>query len=448
MTFDNWDRVQELFLASADLLADDQQQFLDAACAGDNALRSEIESLLASDRKGSHLIQNAVECEAYQILDSQALAGQLLGPYRLLREIGRGGMGEVYLASREHPYRKDVAIKVVKRGMDTEDVLRRFRGERQILANLEHPYIARLIDGGATDDGRPFLAMEFVEGQPIDEYCEDRQLSVADRCRLFLKVCEAVSHAHRNLVIHRDLKPGNILITTDGNPKLLDFGVAKILDTEIAHNATAYPGFGRPLSPDYASPEQVRGPANSTATDIYSLGVILHELLTGLRPHRITSADPGSLEKAICEAEIRQPSAALAGVPGKDRLRKQLQGDLDNIVRKATRKGPSRRYVSVDGFARAVQCYLDCRPVVARKDSLWYRAAKFARRRRFFLMAAAAVIASLLGGIVVSLSQARQARQARRAAEIHRDTAIAQRQRAEERLAQIVSLSNLSLSDV
>jgi len=444
----NWDRVEELFLAAADLPAGEQQRFLDAACAGDETLRNEVESLIASDRKTGDGIEMAIQREASALLDSPTSIGQSIGSYRVIREVGRGGMGAVYLASRDAPFRKEVVIKLVKRGMDTDDVLRRFQAERQILANLDHPYIARLIDGGSTDDGRPFLVMEFVDGEPIDHYCSSHDLSIEDRCRLFLKVCEAVSHAHRNLVIHRDLKPGNILITNEGSPKLLDFGVAKILDPELDHNVTRQTSSSPAMTPAYASPEQVRGTAVSTATDVYSLGAILHELLTGLRAHRITSSEPGEIERAICESEIVAPSVALAGRAGMERLRKQLRGDLDNIVMKAMRKEASRRYSSVEHLAEDVQNYMESRPVLARKDSVWYRWAKFARRHRVALVASAAALASLLGGIVMALFQARAAQQARRAAEMHRDLAIREQQRAEDRLAQIISLSNLSLSDV
>lgn len=445
----NWSRVEELFLAAADLPGAERQRFLDDVCAGDEALRNEVESLIACDGKSRDSIETAIEGEAAALLDSPTPIGQSIGPYRVIREVGRGGMGAVYLASRDAPFRKEVVIKLVKRGMDTDDVLRRFHAERQILANLEHPYIARLIDGGSTEDGRPFLVMEFVEGgEPIDRYCSSRDLSVADRCRLFLKVCEAVSHAHRNLVIHRDLKPGNILITAEGCPKLLDFGVAKILDSGLDHSVTAQTSSGPAMTPAYASPEQVRGMAARTATDIYSLGAILHELLTGLKAHKITSSAPGEIERAICESEIVAPSAALAGKAGTERLRKQLRGDLDNIVMKAMRKEASRRYSSVEHLAEDIQNYLESRPILARKDSLWYRFVKFARRHRVGLAASAAVIASLMGGIVIALFQARAARQARLAAEMHRDMAIREQQRAEDRLAQIISLSNLSLSDV
>ena len=343
----------------------------------------------------------------------------------------------MYLAVRDDDeFHKRVAVKVVKRGMDTEEVLGRFRRERQILANLDHPYIARLIDGGSTEDGRPFLAMEFVDGEPIDRYCASRSLPVGERCRLFLKVCEAVSHAHRNLVIHRDLKPGNILITREGSPKLLDFGVAKILIPDLDYSHTLHPKSGGPLTPDYASPEQIRGQAAGTATDVYSLGVILYELLTGVKVQRVESTDPGELEKAICETTPPNPSA----VSEKQR-RKQLQGDLDNIVLKAMQKEPARRYASVDQFADDIRAYLESRPVIARKDSLWYRTAKFARRRRYPLLAAAAVVLSLIGGIVMAMFQAQQAR-------VARDAAVSAQRSAEGRVAQMVSVSNRSLSDV
>jgi serine/threonine protein kinase len=383
-----WDRVELLFLEAAELRPEARPLFLDDACAGNPQLRAEVESLLANDIEADTLISRPLEQESALVLNWTPLEGERLGSYRLIREIGRGGMGAVYLATRDDDqYQKQVAVKVVRRGMDTADVLQRFRHERQILAGLEHPFIARLIDGGCTQDGRPFLVMELVEGERIDRYCRDRNPPIEDRCRTFLKVCEAVSYAHRKLVVHRDLKPGNILLTVDGSPKLLDFGLAKILDPEIDGRLTQAAAQSRPLTPDYASPEQLRGEALTTATDIYSLGVILRELLAGTRPNR----------------------------------------DLDNIVIMATRQEIDRRYVSVDEFAQDIRCSLDSRPVKARADSLWYRTAKLLRRRRWALLAAAAVLASLVGGIVIAMSQAR---------------------RAEDRLAQMVSLSNNSLSDV
>src|SRR5579872_894949 len=267
---DNWHRVERLFLEAADLPAEEQKRFLESACSGDAELRAEVDSLLASDRQNGEAISSAVELEAALLLEAPNALDRI-GPYRVVKEIGRGGMGAVYLAVRDDDeYRKQVAIKVVKPGMDTDEVLGRFRHERQILANLDHPFIARLLEGGTTSKGRPFFVMDYVEGVPLDVFCRTRALSVAARCRLFLKICEAVSHAHRNLVVHRDLKPGNIFVTADGTPKLLDFGVAKLLSTEGGAGITAT-AVAQPLTPEYASPEQVRGLGITTATDVYAL---------------------------------------------------------------------------------------------------------------------------------------------------------------------------------
>jgi eukaryotic-like serine/threonine-protein kinase len=462
----DWDRVQSVFLAVADLPPPDRAHFLDTVCAGDPELRDEVESLLQSDLKRGKTIRTAVRSEASLLFDSRTLIGDRLGAYRIVKEIGRGGMGAVYLAVRDDDqYQKQVAIKVIKRGMDTDEVLGRFRHERQILANLDHAYIGRLIDGGSTPGGQPFLVMEFVEGQPIDQYCRDRHLTLHDRCKLFLKTCEAVSHAHRNLVVHRDLKPENILITPDGAPKLLDFGVAKILQSDTDRGSTATIGHSRPLTPDYASPEQILGQAVSTATDVYSLGVIFHELLSGAKPYRIDRSHPGDWERIICEEEIARPSDSASD----DRMRKHLRGDLDNIVLMAMRKEANRRYASVDQFAEDIHRFLDCLPILARKDSWRYRTLKFTRRHRFTLVAATAVVASLVAGTVIAFSQARQADAARKVAEIHRESAdrariaaeaehkIAEQQRdvavrervlSEERLTQMVGLSDRSLAEV
>ncbi len=425
----DWDRVQSVFLAVADLPPKERAHFLDTACAGHSGLREEVESLLQSDLKRGKTIRAAVRGEASLLFDSRTLIGDRVGAYRIVKEIGRGGMGAVYLAVRDDDqYQKQVAIKVIKRGMDTDEVLGRFRHERQILANLDHAYIARLIDGGSTPGAQPFLVMEFVEGRPIDQYCRERNLTLNDRCRLFLKTCEAVSHAHRNLVVHRDLKPENILITSDGSPKLLDFGVAKILQAETDRSVTATIGHSRPLTPDYASPEQIRGNTVSTATDIYSLGVIFHEMLTGSKPYVIDRSHPNEWERIVCEDEIPRPSDAVRD----DRLRKHLRGDLDNIVLMAMRKEANRRYASVDQFGEDIHRYLDCRPVLARNDSWRYRTLKFTRRHRFTLLAATAVLASLVAGTVIAFSQARQADAARRVAEVHRESAELERAKAEE----------------
>jgi tetratricopeptide (TPR) repeat protein len=413
-----WAQMEKIFLDAADLPREQQADFLDRACGDDLELRAEVQSLLDSDRKSGEKITRAVEDEAQSLFGLSPIIGSRLGAYRVVREIGRGGMGAVYLAVRDDDqFQKNVAIKLVKRGMDTSEVLSRFRHERRILAGLDHAYIARLIDGGTAPDGRPFFVMDYVEGQPIDTYCRDQALSIPDRCRLFLKVCEAVSHAHRNLVVHRDLKPGNILVAPDGTPKLLDFGVAKLLDTGSDPNLTVTGMQARLITPQYASPEQVMGRPVNTSTDVYSLGSVFYELLTGSCAQHLDSTSPEEIERVICLQEVPPPSAAKAGVPA----------DLDNIVLMAMRKDPARRYQSVDQFADDIRRYLAGRPVIARKDSMAYRAGKFIRRNRLMIAAASLVVASLVGGIVIATFQAR---------------------RAERRLTQMVELANRSLFDV
>ena len=463
---DNWDRIQSLFLETADLPPEEQARFLDTACADDADLRSELDSLLASDRRNGEAISAAVEGEAALLLENQALIGSRLGAYRVIKELGHGGMGAVYLAERDDgEYRKQVAIKVVKRGMDTVDVLERFRHERQILANLEHPYIARLLDGGATFDGRPFFVMEFVEGQPLDDYCDEHKLDIKARCRLFLGICEAVSHAHRNLVVHRDLKPGNIFVTPDGTPKLLDFGVAKLLsaDPEVASTLTVA---ARPFTAEYASPEQVRGLPVSTATDIYSLGAVLYELLTGERAQQITSRTPVEVERVVCKAEVGRPSLIAPGI----------DSDLDNIVLMAMRKEAERRYPSVDRFADDIRRYLTGLPVTARQDSFSYRTGKFLRRNQLKIAVAGLVFSSLIIGLVAALSQWQRAEAARSVADSQRvaaenerslaevearvaeaaradearqhEIAETQRARAEQRLTELIQLADRTLFDI
>src|SRR5581483_1391758 len=435
MRSDYWDRVANLFESAADLSPVEQKHFLDSACTGDAELRAEMDALLASDRKNGAGISAAVASEASLVFDSPR-PGDRLGPYRVVREIGRGGMGAVYLATRDdNQFHKQVAIKIVKRGMDTAEVLARFRYERQILANLEHPYIASLYDGGTTADGRPFFAMEYVEGRPVDAYCRDRAIDIAARCRLFLRICEAVSHAHRNLVIHRDLKPGNILITEQETPKLLDFGLAKLLARDTDPQITA--AMARHFTPGYASPEQVLGLPVTTSTDVYSLGAILYELLTGEPAHRFSENSEQEMRRVICETAPPAPRAVV----------RDLDPDLDNSVLMAMRKEPERRYASVDQFAADLRNYLESRPVLARKDSLIYRSAKFAGRNRLALAAGAAVVASLLAGMVVAFSQVREARTARQIAEQNRAAATIERQRAEDLRSQVGGVSNRLLSE-
>jgi serine/threonine protein kinase len=469
----DWERIQELFFAAADLPVTKRAGYLDRACNGDAALRSEVESLLKADARSECAIAAIVGSEVNALLDDDApLAGTRMGPYRLIKEIGRGGMGSVFLGERDdEQYRKLVAIKVVKRGMDSSEVLARFRHERQILASLEHPYIARLIDGGTTPDGSPFFVMEYVQGQPINAYCRDQNLNIEARLRLFLRVCEAVAYAHRSLVVHRDLKPGNIFVAAEGIPKLLDFGVAKLLDPGNDPGLTATLAGMGPLTPEYASPEQIRGLPITTAADVYALGAILFELLTGSRAQRIDTHTPAEIERVVCQTDTPRPStvARVAGAP-------RIDGDIDNIVLMAMRKEPERRYGSVNQFADDISRYLDGKPILARQDSVVYRTRKFVGRNRLALTAALLIILSLLGGIVLAERQAHQAESARRSAETQRQAAEYERARAEaqrqvaereraraeaeaqvarteqersrRRLAQMLQLANSSLFDV
>jgi tetratricopeptide (TPR) repeat protein len=422
MAIENWERIQDLFFASVDLPREDQARFLDEHCGLDPSLRREVESLLAADHpKMGEKVFAAIEAEAQSLANVPTPVGSRLGAYRVVKEIGSGGMGTVYLGTRDDElYQKQVAIKLIRHGMDTADVLDRFRHERQILANLDHPYIARLIDGGTAPDGRPFFVMEYVEGTPVDTFCSERSLDATARCRLFLLICEAVSHAHRNLVVHRDLKPGNIFVSGNGTPKLLDFGVAKLLDAnaESGSAKTMSPGL---LTPEYASPEQVRGLAVTTASDVYSLGAILYELLTGTRAHSLAGRSALEIQRVICEEEVRRPSLCDPS----------LDADLENIILMAMRKEPERRYQSVDQLAEDVRRHLDGRTVLAHQDSLQYRAGKFAHRHRAAIAGAALFIAVLIGGTAAATLQAKRAIREQEIAEQQRQRAIESQARAE-----------------
>ncbi len=333
-------------------------------------------------------------------------------------------MGAVYLAARaDDEFQKQVAIKIVAAPLGDEDLLRRFRRERQILAELEHPQIARLLDGGTTEEGLPYLVMEYVDGVRIDEYCRTNRLPIDDRLRLFLRVCDAVQFAHNNLVIHRDLKPGNILVTSDGQPRLLDFGIASLVtadnDTPTATRTVAA------MTPEYASPEQMRNERVTAGSDVYSLGVVLYELVAGVPAHDLSGKRPDEVYRIVTEEAPVAPSVA-AGRAGRHALARQLRGDIDAIVSVALRKEPQRRYASVALLAEDVRRTLEGLPVVARGESLSYRARTFVRRHRVGVAAAAAIALSLVAGIVATTMQARVAEEQRREAE-------SQRVRAERR---------------
>jgi serine/threonine protein kinase/tetratricopeptide (TPR) repeat protein len=398
---ERWRRVNDLFLAAVEQPSASRAAWLEAQCEGDAELRLEVESLLQADAPpdAASLVARAVTSAiAESALTAPAIGTQKVGPYRILREIGQGGMATVYLAVREGgDFEQRVAIKVV-RGLLGGDALRRFRAERQILASLEHPSIARLLDGGTTADGVPYLAMEYIEGVPIDQYCNQRGLAFRERLQLFCRVCDAVAHAHRNLVVHRDIKPSNILVTADGTPKLLDFGIARLIADDGPSGMPLTMTGMRMLTPEYASPEQVRGEPITTAADVYSLGVLLFELLTGQRPLAFATRQTGEIERVVCTVEPRRPSTAVKS----SKESRQLAGDLDTIVLTALRKEAARRYASASHLAEDIRRHLDGRTVIARQPTWTYRSSRFIRRHRAGV-AIAAVFAMLVIGFGVTL---------------------------------------------
>lgn len=383
----DWDRIDEIFLAAADLPPAEQERFVRAVCNGNSHLLRTIQQLLQAERTGPDLA-SAIEFEARSLLGEQPLAGMRLGAYRVVRAIGHGGMGTVYLAERaDDEFSKQVAIKVVRGGgFPGQEWGARFRQERQILARLEHRYLARMIDAGTTAEGVPFLVMEYVAGVPVTRYCEQWAVPFKNRLELFLKVCEAVQYAHQNLVVHRDLKPGNILVEEDGTPRLLDFGIARLLEADNGNSTTAFPETLQALTPQYASPEQVRGEAVTTAADVYSLGAILFEMLVGQPAHSLAGKSNLTVLKEICEADVTIPEAA------------GIDPDLKNILRKAMQKEPHLRYASAEHFADDVRRYLEHQPVLARPQTLVYRTRKFLRRYRAWTVAACVVALVLIAG--------------------------------------------------
>jgi len=422
LTAQEWVRLQEIFDAAVELPPDNRASYLDETCKDDPALRLEIESLLRAVEEDTGFHEPIGWAAASSLRGSLPTIGDRLGPYQITGVIGQGGMGVVYRAVRaDDEYNKEVAIKVAAFGLSTPGLRQRFLRERQILANLDHPYIARLLDGGTTVGGFPFFVMEYVKGWPMDVFCRERELSNRARCELFLRVLEAVSYAHRNLVVHLDLKPSNVLVTADGNPKLLDFGVAKLLSGNLDPSRTATITTLGLFTPEYSSPEQVCGLPVTTATDVYSLGVIFYELLTDRRAQPISIPNPDEVRRIVCRGEPCEPSQIVPSV----------DADLDKIVLMAMRKESERRYQSVDQFAEDIRRHLEGKPVLARQDSLSYRAGKFVRRNRLQIGAIALVLASLSVGLVVSIGQARRAQAALRVAESQRLIAVREKVRAE-----------------
>ncbi len=431
---EDWDEIDRIFDAALDMPVPERAAFLAEACAGRPIILRQIERLLAASDEAKeadflaplpHQLNGA--SVRHFMGEEQLPAGEKVGVYEIVRPIGRGGMGVVYLAERSFGrFKKPVALKVVKRGMDTEEIVQRFRFERQILAGLEHAHIARLLDGGVTEDGLPYFVMEYVEGKPIDQYCDDRKLTIRQRLKLFKAVCEAVAYAHRNLVVHRDLKPGNVLVSADGEVKLLDFGIAKLVDPDTSTSTVPITDAAeRRMTPEYAAPEQVRGEATTTATDVYALGVILYEMLSGHRPYRFKTRLLTEIEEKICQEVPGRPSTAVLRAEGDDtpdeigrqrslspgKLRKVIAGDLDAITMMALKKEPELRYASAGELARDLGRYLERRPVRAARDTAAYRLRKFVERYRTTVMVAAFAAFTIVAGAGTTWWQSYEKRQ-------------------------------------
>ena len=391
---DRFRRVDAIFDAAIDLSVEEQAKYLDDACAGDDAMRAEVVALLREYNSSDSFLDAPAAQIAAPLLDAAAaLAGPVpdrVGQFRVVREIGRGGMGRVFLAERiDGQFEQRVALKVIQSG--APGIVKRFIEERRILALLTHPGIARLIDGGITTGGLPYFAMELVDGEPIDRYCETRSLSLEERIDLVARVCDAVSYAHRHLVIHRDLKPSNILVTADGQVKLLDFGIAKVLGPHGPGDLTQTEF--SVMTPEFAAPEQIRGTSISTATDVYSLGVLLYMLLTNERPYDIHGKSPAEVERIVCSEIPAKPSARAASDV------RRMRGDLDLIVMTALQKEEDRRYRSPAELAEDLRRHREGRPILARKDSTPYRLGKFVGRHRMAVTASTLIVAGLVGGM-------------------------------------------------
>ncbi len=419
MNSEKWQKIKSIFDEAVEFAPAEREKFLATASIDDEIL-AEVKKMFAADEES--LIQHS---PFSQLSENGNKAPEKIGNYKIVHEIGRGGMGAVYEAVRDDgQFSQRVAVKIIKRGMDSDEIVRRFRNERQILAELQHPNIARLFDGGVSEEGSPFYVMEFIEGLPIDAYSRENDLSVAEKLDLFCQVCAAVSYAHSQLIVHRDLKPSNILITNDRSVKLLDFGIAKVLNAD-SQETPGPDGTATQLgmmTPAYASPEQIRGEKVTTVSDVYSLGIVLYELLAGERPYQTSGKSYPELIELIANTQPRKPSdtasvSTAAAPKGSNLKNSSLKGDLDNIALKALQKEPLRRYRSVEQFSEDIKRYLAGQPVSARPDTFSYRFSKFARRNKVSLIAAALVFLSLCAGIAIAVWQARRAEQQRVLAE-------------------------------
>jgi eukaryotic-like serine/threonine-protein kinase len=407
MNTERWQRMNELFHPALQLSRSRRTEFLEQACAGDTGLYRELVALLKSSQPVGTTLRNVVAAEVKRLASDVvgAQIGRRIGAFRLIKLLGTGGMGAVYLAERDDAeFSHRVAIKILLHAVVSSEAIARFRDERQILAALEHPNIVRLLDGGSGDDQLPYLVMEHIEGTTLTRYAEHRQLPVRARVELMRQVCTALQYAHQNLVVHRDIKPSNILVDIDGTPKILDFGIAKLLAPGAAFEREARTRTGAGMfTPEYASPEQARGDAVSTASDVYSLGAVLYELLTGRSPHR-AAGSALDIRRVICEVDPPRPSTIAPHA-----RRRELAGDLDNIILKALHKEPARRYASMEQLGEDLRRWLDGLPVLARTPTFGYSALKFVRRNKLAVVAAMLVVCTLLAATVVSLRQARRA---------------------------------------
>src|ERR1035437_2736053 len=440
-----WQKIKPILDDVLVIEPDARSTFIRQACGNDDELISEVEALLDLDNLDSDPLERSAHDHLFPAHD-RSLIGEQIGKYKIVSELGVGGMGAVYLAERaDGAYTKKVALKLIKHGSNSRMILKKFVTERQILASLQHEKIAQLIDGGAADDGSPFIVMEYVEGTPITDYVTQNDLELNEKLELFLEVCSAVAFAHQNLIIHRDLKPSNIFVNDKGVPKLLDFGIAKPLEVDSAEGVTATHQFV--FTPEYTSPEQVRGEKLTTAADIYSLGVILYELLIGRRPYRTDNRNITEIIRVGCASQAIAPSRAITKEdkdgptpdgqpPTKNEKSKRsrrerassLKGDLDSIVLKALRQEPDRRYSSDELFAQDIRRYLAGLPVAARADTWRYRTGKFIRRHRVSVAAAILIALSLCAGFVATIMQAR--------------IAAVERARAENRFNDVRHLAN------
>ena len=417
-------RIEELFEAALEQPSAGRVDWVNQACAHEPDVAATVLDLLRAHEHAAGILEESLPRRSAEQKPAEDI--RYIGPYRVIRELGRGGMGVVYLAVREEEsFKRRVALKLLRGSPDADELYQRFRAERHILASLNHSNISQLLDGGITDGRLPYLVMEYVEGVSITEYCDRHRLSLARRLRLFTSVCAAVQHAHKNLVLHRDLKPGNILVNDEGEVKLLDFGIAKLLNPVLsAIDQPITRTEHRVLTPQYASPEQVRGEPLSTASDVYSLGVVLYELLSGFLPYTFSTRSPAELHELICEREPLRPSAIVRTEQAADsaallrgsttaRLSRDLRGDLDAIVAMALRKEADRRYGSAEVLAEEIERFLDGKPVAAQRGSTSYRLGKMLRRHRGEVIAVSLVVLSLVAGASTALWQASVARQER-----------------------------------